>query len=60
MEAWATLGGPEGADRESTREAWKRQLMEHHPDHHPEDPQAEAKTRRIQQAWEALEEHFDW
>ena len=59
-EAYKVLGVPAGSSREITRDAWRDGLMDSHPDHHPNDPTAEERTLKLQEAWEVLEVHFGW
>ena len=60
MDAYRVIGVSAGADRETTRDAWRDGLMANHPDHHPGDAAAQERTRHLQEAWEILERHFGW
>lgn len=50
----AILGVEAGADEATLKRAWRRIAKETHPDLNPGDPEAAARFRRAQEAYEAL------
>jgi curved DNA-binding protein CbpA len=48
------LGVTRGASEDEVRKAYRRLVREHHPDTNPEDPGAEERFKKIQQAHEVL------
>jgi len=48
------LGLNPGASEEEIKKAYKKLALEHHPDRHPEDKNAEEKFKEISGAYEAL------
>ena len=48
------LGVREGAGMDEIKRAYRRKAKEYHPDLHPEDPCANEKMQRINEAYEAL------
>ncbi len=51
------LGIEPGASEEDIKKAYKKMAMEHHPDRHPEDKQAEDKFKEISAAYETLKKN---
>ena len=48
------LGIPRHTDREGIRRAYRRKARQHHPDLHPDDPEAPSRMTDINVAYEAL------
>ena len=48
------LGVTRGASGDEIRKAYRRLVREHHPDANPDDPGAEERCKKIQQAYEVL------
>lgn len=48
------LGLNKGASSEELRAAFKRLARENHPDHNPDNPEAEERFKRINDAWQVL------
>lgn len=53
-EAARLLGVPDGADQGAVRAAYRRQLLEHHPDRHAGSADAAARTRSLIDAYGVL------
>lgn len=53
-EYYATLGLSLGVSIEETKKAYRKAALLSHPDKNPNDPEAGAKFRKIQEAYEAL------
>jgi DnaJ-class molecular chaperone len=51
---YKTLGVAEGDDAAAIKKAYRRLAREHHPDRNPDNPDAEAKFKEIQEAYEVL------
>ncbi|MGQ0848593.1 MAG: DnaJ C-terminal domain-containing protein [Actinomycetota bacterium] len=51
---YADLGLSRDASTEDVKRAFRRLAREHHPDANPSDPQAEARFRRVAEAYEVL------
>jgi DnaJ-class molecular chaperone len=49
-----TLGVEPGASEADIKKAYKKMAMEHHPDRHPNDKQAEERFKEISVAYETL------
>ena len=48
------LGLPRGASQDDIRKAHRKLVRKYHPDANPEDPRAEERFKKIQQAYEVL------
>lgn len=48
------LGIDPDASKDEVRQAYRRLALKHHPDHNPDDPDAEARFKRIKDAYEVL------
>lgn len=54
IDPYAELGiSPDASDAE-IKAAWRRLARAHHPDHHPDDPDAEEKFKKISAAYELI------
>ncbi len=51
---YATLGVPENADKETIKKAFRRLARQHHPDANPDNPEAEARFKELNEAYEVL------
>ena len=51
---YEVLGLQKGADAAAIKTAYRRLAMKHHPDRNPDDPQAEAKFKEVQEAYACL------
>lgn len=51
---YAALGVPRDASQEDIKRAYRRLALESHPDRFPDDPEAEARFRRVAQAYTVL------
>jgi curved DNA-binding protein CbpA len=51
---YATLGVPRNADAARIRDAYRTLVRRHHPDLHPNDPDAEEALKRINEAYDVL------
>ena len=56
MNPWHELGLEEGAGSDEVRRAYRRLAAEHHPDRHPDDPDAVERFHRVRQAYDMLKE----
>ena len=54
MDHWAVLGLEPGADAESLKQAFRRQARRWHPDLNGNDPAAEERFKKINEAYEVL------
>lgn len=54
MNPYEVLGVREGADMNEIKAAYRRKAKEYHPDLHPEDPRANEKMQRVNEAYEML------
>lgn len=54
MNPWEVLGLAPGSTPEEITAAFRKKLFEVHPDHHPEDPQANEKTKQVIAAYTML------
>ena len=52
--AWQVLGLEEGASAAEVKKAWRRLALKHHPDQNPDDPEADARFKAVQEAYETL------
>jgi len=59
MSPWEVLGVPEGAEPAEVKRAWRRLALKHHPDQNPDDPEADARFKAVQAAYEALTSGID-
>jgi tetratricopeptide (TPR) repeat protein/outer membrane protein assembly factor BamB len=53
-EAWQVLGVVPGTTDEEVTHAYRKMVMATHPDHHPDEPDAAARFRRVQSAYEEI------
>jgi hypothetical protein len=53
-DAWQVLGVPAGAPDADVKQAYRRLVLDTHPDRHPDDPTAAEEFRRIQAAYEQV------
>lgn len=51
---YATLGVSKNASDDEIRKAFKKMARKSHPDHNPDDPQAEERFKRVNEAWQVL------
>lgn len=51
---YEVLGIARDATQREVKQAYRSLAMKFHPDHNPEKPEAEARFKQIQQAYEAL------
>ena len=51
---YETLGVAEGATQEELKRAYRRLARKHHPDANPDDPEAEARFKKVSAAYEVL------
>jgi len=51
---YEVLGIRPDATQREVKQAYRRLAMKFHPDHNPEKPEAEARFKQIQQAYETL------
>ena len=56
LNPWETLGLAPGASAPEIRRAYRRLARRYHPDLNPEDPEAEARFKEVQTAYEVLME----
>ncbi len=56
MTPWEVLGLPEGSSPDEVKRAWRTLARAHHPDRNPDDPEAEARFKRLQAAYEEVKE----
>ena len=54
MDHWDVLGLEPGADAESLKQAFRRQARRWHPDLNGNDPAAEERFKKINEAYEVL------
>lgn len=50
------LGVERGVDEKALKSAFRKAAMQHHPDRNPDNPQAEAKFKEINEAYEVLKD----
>ena len=50
------LGVARGVDEKSLKSAFRKLAMKHHPDRNPDNPDAEAKFKQINEAYEVLKD----
>jgi molecular chaperone DnaJ len=53
---YATLGVAKGAGAEDLKKAYRKLAMQYHPDRNPNDKQAEAKFKEVNEAYEVLKD----
>ena len=51
---YEVLGVSRGASREEVRRAYGQLAFRYHPDHNPDDPDAESKFKELAEAYEVL------
>jgi molecular chaperone DnaJ len=51
---YETLGVPKTADAKTMKSAFRKKAMECHPDRHPDDPEAEARFKELNEAYGIL------
>ena len=51
---YETLGVPKTADTKTMKSAFRKKAMECHPDRHPDDPEAEARFKELNEAYGIL------
>jgi curved DNA-binding protein CbpA len=56
---WQVLGVEEGASAAEVKKAWRKLALKHHPDQNPDDPQADARFKAVQEAYETLTSGVD-
>jgi molecular chaperone DnaJ len=54
LDYYAVLGIAAGATDDEIKKAYRKLVRKYHPDHNPDDPQAEAKIREINAAYEVV------
>ena len=54
FQPYRVLAVPHRASLDEIRLAWRRLSRRYHPDHNPGNPQAAARFREIQEAWQIL------
>ena len=52
--SWEVLGLTPGASQDAIRQAYRKLAQRHHPDKHPNDPEAQARFQAIQAAYTEL------
>ncbi|MCL1916630.1 MAG: molecular chaperone DnaJ [Desulfovibrionaceae bacterium] len=50
------LGVDRGADQETIKRAYRKLALKYHPDHHPDDPQAESLFKEASEAYDVLQD----
>ncbi|KZD12780.1 molecular chaperone DnaJ [Oceanibaculum pacificum] len=53
---YQTLGVEKGADKEALKRAYRKLAMQYHPDRNPDDPEAEAKFKEVNEAYDVLKD----
>lgn len=53
---YQTLGVSKDADAAEIKKAYRKKAMEHHPDRNKDDPQAEAKLKEVNEAYDVLKD----
>ncbi len=51
---YEVLGVPRDADASEIKKAYRRLARENHPDHNPDDPEAEDRFKAVSEAWSVL------
>ena len=54
MTPWEVLGVDPEASPAEVKKAWRKLALKHHPDQNPDDPEAEARFKEIQSAYDTL------
>ena len=53
---YSVLGVERGADEKTLKSAYRKQAMHYHPDRNPDNPEAEAKFKELNQAYDVLKD----
>ena len=53
---YSVLGVERGADEKTLKSAYRKQAMQYHPDRNPDNPEAEAKFKELNQAYDVLKD----
>ena len=54
IDYYEVLGVDKGADAQTLKKAYRKLAMQYHPDRNPDNPEAEAKFKEINEAYEVL------
>src|ERR687894_2017054 len=57
---YKALGLSRDASQEDIRKAHRKLVRKYHPDANPEDPRAEQRFKKVQQAYEVLSDEKKW